>query len=157
MKIAYFSYFWGRKKPPETETYLLGCSTCNNCRASWNRSKIDENQSKIDQNATKIDQNRLKTGYFSCFWVEKNPPEMETYLFGCSTCNNCRASWLTTATLEALAFISRSNPSNRCFIISQSSISLPERVVWNIRHFYIYHSSKVCSGDSWIFTVSHNN
>jgi len=30
---------------------------------------------------------------------------------GCSTCSSCRASWFTTATRDALAFISFSNPS----------------------------------------------
>ena len=77
--------FCSEKKPPETETYFLGCSTCNNCWSNkknssklllsylcnlyWNRSKIDENQSKIDQNPTKLIKNRI----FQLFLSRKKP------------------------------------------------------------------------------------
>ena len=51
-----------------------------------------------------------------CFW-------MTSWAFGCSTCSSCLASWLTTATFEALAFISCSKLSKRCFMIASSSMS----------------------------------
>ena len=84
-------------------------------------------------------------------------PETETYLLGCSTCNNCRASWLTTATLEALAFISRSNPSNRCFIISQSSISLPGTMVTNIFSFSLIHCSTPSASVKSLYKLNASN
>lgn len=42
---------------------------------------------------------------------------------GCSICSSWRASWLTTATLEAVAFISCSKLSKRCFMMAISSMS----------------------------------
>ena len=52
---------------------------------------------------------------------------------GCSTCSSCRASWFTTATLEAVAFISWSKLSKRCFMMASSSTSSVTTMV--VRNF----------------------
>ncbi|CAN8009376.1 unnamed protein product [Ixodes pacificus] len=51
---------------------------------------------------------------------------------GCSTCSSCRASWFTTATRDALPFISCSKPSKRCHITSVSSASLVSTMLSSI-------------------------
>uniref|UniRef100_A0A6B0UNN0 Secreted protein n=1 Tax=Ixodes ricinus TaxID=34613 RepID=A0A6B0UNN0_IXORI len=58
---------------------------------------------------------------------------------GCSTCNSCRASWFTTATRDALPFISCSKPSKRCRITSVSSASLVSTMLSSILSFSWIH------------------
>ena len=78
----------------------------------------------------------------------------------CWDATSWRASWLTSATLGAFEFISRSKPSNLCLITSSASISLTvvgSRVAKNLSFSSIHSSTPSVSfwsrmNESWSFS-----